>query len=370
MKSVLMVLKDLPRGGVEEVFYSISSGLLKQQVSCDLVVISSSIEAYEIERFSNICRNVYLLKGGGFGKIISVVSLLRHGSYMATISAKEKANLLVVVAGLISFILFFVKPKLILTRHVSIHKNISGSDSSILTPLLYFFYRFFPTCVVTCSKLLAKEVEVFYGGKRCHAIYNPVLGNSFLEKSALKPSVLLNDYASDTERKILFVGRLTKQKGCDILIEACIHIKASNIHLFIVGDGPDNDALKKQSEAVLEANQGIKITFLGMQSNVISIMKQADLFVMPSRWEGLPTVLIEALGVGMPVISTDCFSGPREIIPSEFHDACLVEVGDVISLANKINAVDYSRYNVTSFKREEFSDGACIDRYKNILGFE
>ena len=138
-------------------------------------------------------------------------------------------------------------------------------------------------------------------------INNPVSTAEILVGTAAKQSphpIALN---------IVSCGRLTYQKGYDTLLKAFkrLRVVKKNAHLTIIGDGPLRDELKALSVS-LDLTQ--YITWTGVVENPYPYFKFADLFVLPSRWEGFPNVLVEALGCGTPAVATDCPGGNREII--------------------------------------------------------
>jgi glycosyltransferase involved in cell wall biosynthesis len=132
---------------------------------------------------------------------------------------------------------------------------------------------------------------------------------------------------------ILSVGRLDEHKGHDILIRAFAKIRETrDWRLVIIGDG----AMQQKLEALCCAlNVREFVDFPGRSRDVERWMESAGIFVLPSRFEGFPNVLIEAMAMGAPVISTDCPHGPSEIITDKL-DGRLVAVGDVEQLATAI----------------------------------
>ncbi len=110
--------------------------------------------------------------------------------------------------------------------------------------------------------------------------------------------------------EIVSVGRLTRAKGFDLLIDACAQLCTSGlaIHLTLVGDGDEGDQLHVQAE-----NRGLDVTFTGKLDNPYPFMKNCDLYVCSSRWEGFNLTVVEALILNRPVLSTKC-SGPVEIL--------------------------------------------------------
>ncbi len=110
------------------------------------------------------------------------------------------------------------------------------------------------------------------------------------------------------------VGRLTKQKGYDLLLEAAsIAInKISELYLIIIGNGEDEEMLKHRADELGIEN---RVIFTGSRSDVDRILPAMDLFICSSRWEGLSTVLMEAMAAGIPILATD-IPGNRELLES------------------------------------------------------
>ncbi|WP_291325429.1 glycosyltransferase [Desulfovibrio sp. UCD-KL4C] len=126
------------------------------------------------------------------------------------------------------------------------------------------------------------------------------------------------------QKFICCMGRITKNKGLPGLVENLPKIfeKFPDHHLVILGDGEDQKALEAQVAAL---NLGKKVHILGFLSNAHSILKKAEVFVLPSLCEGFPNALIEAMVLGVPSISFDCPSGPSEIIDHEKNGLLIPE---------------------------------------------
>ncbi|MBU1248928.1 MAG: glycosyltransferase family 4 protein [Proteobacteria bacterium] len=157
--------------------------------------------------------------------------------------------------------------------------------------------------------------------KRTIVIPNPIPhpGNAQLTPPPLPRPVLLT------------VGRFTWEKGHDLLLGAFSRVTAAHPawQLAILGDGPCRSALEAQTETL-----GLKdrVHFMGLVNNVSEYMFHADAFVLPSRYEGFPNALCEAMACGLPCIAFDCPSGPSEIIRHKI-DGLLVSPGDISALA-------------------------------------
>jgi GalNAc-alpha-(1->4)-GalNAc-alpha-(1->3)-diNAcBac-PP-undecaprenol alpha-1,4-N-acetyl-D-galactosaminyltransferase len=136
---------------------------------------------------------------------------------------------------------------------------------------------------------------------------------------------------------ILAAGRLEQQKGFDVLIRAFALVveECSSLCLAIAGEGPQAQALRA---LVAELRLDSRVTFLGTVSGLQALMRKADAFVLSSRYEGFPNVLLEALACGLPVVATDCPGGPREILNNgEF--GLLVPCEDPSALAGALRRV-------------------------------
>jgi glycosyltransferase involved in cell wall biosynthesis len=132
---------------------------------------------------------------------------------------------------------------------------------------------------------------------------------------------------------ILGVGRLTEQKGFDVLLAAFARVRARRpCRLVILGEGKLRDRLTRRID---ELGLREDVDLHGFRPNPYPEMAAADVFALSSRWEGSPNVLTEAMALGTPVVSTDCPSGPREILRAGAV-APLVPVNDPVRLAEAI----------------------------------
>ena len=136
---------------------------------------------------------------------------------------------------------------------------------------------------------------------------------------------------------VIAMGRLSHEKGFDLLMNAFARIadRRPEWSLKIIGDGPLRSQLVEQCR---QLNLASRVAFLGAVADPFPLLRSADLFVLPSRFEGFPNALCEAMAVGVPAISFDCLSGPAEIIRNGI-DGVLVPPQDIDVLASALDGL-------------------------------
>lgn len=206
--------------------------------------------------------------------------------------------------------------------------------------------------VVPVSQSLGDELASRYGvpWAKLRVIYNPVVSEALL-----RPCRERETSAAD-EFRIVCLGRLTHQKGFDFLLAAMAQVGSGPLrpwHLKIFGEGAERPNLQR---VIDDAALNSRVTLCGYTADPACCLHEADLFVLPSRHEGLPTVLIEALASGVEIIATDCRHGPREIL-LDGKLGRLVSVGDVDELAEAIaKAIDGLRIGSVEARRKRAED--------------
>lgn len=163
--------------------------------------------------------------------------------------------------------------------------------------------------IICVSKAIEEKVKQKYQLDNTTTIYNPI---QFPEFVADKPSEVPENY-------ILFFGRLEEEiKNFSLLLNAfsISKIYESGFKLLIVGDGSDKDFIAGK---IVELNLGDFVQMIPFQKNIVPYIQQAKCTVLTSKFEGFPMSVIESLAAGIPVISVDCETGPREIIQNGFN---------------------------------------------------
>ncbi|RJL68939.1 glycosyltransferase [Acinetobacter radioresistens] len=191
-------------------------------------------------------------------------------------------------------------------------------------------------------------------------IYNPVLDDTQLIPKAPK------DISNNRIPKIVALGRLTRQKGFDILIEAMTKVPQP-WHLDIWGNGEDKQALQNLIDKY-DLQQ--RISLRGHTDKPLDVLRQADLFILSSRFEGFGLVLVEALASGCQIIATNCPHGPREIL-EDGRWGILVGNEDPLALANGISQglIDKSLVSSQELlqRAKAFTVGKAADAWEVIL---
>lgn len=177
---------------------------------------------------------------------------------------------------------------------------------------------------VAVSQGVAKDLEALalLSSGYVHPIPNPI-APSFASEADLSRADAL--WAAPKGARILNVGTLKKQKNHELLLRAFARLNQPAKTLMIVGEGAESTTLKSLAQELGIQDQ---VRFPGFQNKTAAFYQTADLFALSSNYEGMPNVLGEALASGINIVSTDCPSGPREILEAGLYGR-LTPVGDI-----------------------------------------
>ncbi|SMN01142.1 Glycosyl transferase, group 1 [uncultured Candidatus Thioglobus sp.] len=188
--------------------------------------------------------------------------------------------------------------------------------------------------------------------KSIRTIYNPFDFNDIRQQA--------KSYRPDEKDYIVHVGSFSKQKRHDILIKA-YHQSGIDEQLLLLGDNENADG-ERMKQLAADLNLQNKVIFKGFNKHPYPYIKNAKALVLSSDFEGLPTVLIEALILGVPVVSTDCPSGPSEILVDDMSEF-LSPVGDVGALAINIRKIIKTPVKATEANIESFCATTVAKQY-------
>lgn len=248
--------------------------------------------------------------------------------------------------------------------HTDLYASTTYRQNWLLQKLIFWIYPRLNKVVFVSTGAMDSATR-WLSGK--HNLKSAVIHNAIrLSEGNCHPSKIRNE-----PLQIIAVGRLSRVKGFDLLIRAHAKlIKEGQYHcLTIYGEGEERTALQK---LILELGVVESVAMPGFANNINHCYDQADLFVLSSRWEGFGMVIVEAMAQGVPVIATDCPSGPREIladgaygelIPTESVDA-LVEGMD------KLLTDEIHRRHLSELGRKrarDFSVEHIADNWVNLF---
>jgi len=356
-KKIALFLTSVGRGGVGRNMISLAHGL--QQKGCEVELLIGSLNAKEkrlipdslpfrvLPRSLPMISRLLLLVTTWRNLQVTFLPLVipfagaRASTYLHSLtaymdsekpdvvySAKPHANIINVIARDASK----HKPKVFLYERTATASDAASRRS-------YLRWRFLIPCLATyyskADKVIAVSEGVEAGLHECArgtragdtidscTIYHPINFDKIREKFRSPPEHQW--FQNQQVPNLVAVGRLEKQKDYDTMLEAVALVHAKTpVNLTILGSGSLKVSILKKAE---ELHIGQVVNLQGHVDNPFSFVRYADLFVLSSRWEGLPTVLIEALFCGTKIVSTDCPYGAKEILANG-------QLGRLVPVAN------------------------------------
>jgi glycosyltransferase involved in cell wall biosynthesis len=351
-------LPSLSGGGAERAMVNLATGFAARGIRTDFVLARA--EGPYLALVPPAIRIIDLNVSRVVRAVRPLAAYLRRERPAAMLSALNYASLVAIIAAYTPG----ARTRTVISIQNTLSKEALGvrhyQDRAI--PLLLRLFHHRADSIVAVSRGVADDLARVLKTSRARidVIHNPVITPALFAAAAERPA---HSWFEDaTHRVILGVGRLTKQKNFPALIEAFALVKRQHdVRLVILGEGPERPAL----EALIRQH-GLQdsVALPGFVDNPYACMARASVFVLSSDFEGLPTVLIESLAVGTPVVSTDCDSGPREILDGGALGE-LVPVGDVRALALAIARTLAAPTPVPSTDAlRPFTLDAVVDRFQ------
>lgn len=238
--------------------------------------------------------------------------------------------------------------RLILTTHNNVKETFRNRASHLLNFVLIKFMGFLykkADLNIGVSKNISNDLRRYFFLGNVQTIYNGIN----LKKISIKNKM-------NETKKIISIGRLDKQKDFFTLIKAFSIFSSTfpKSKLLIIGDGKMKKNLKR---LILDLKMSKKISLTGWKQDVSQYLATADLFLFSSNYEGFPTVILEAMSYGIPVISTNTDYGPSEILDNEKYGV-LVPVGDEKAMAKAMNEL------LTESKKYDYYVKMALERVK------
>jgi glycosyltransferase involved in cell wall biosynthesis len=268
------------------------------------------------------------------------------------------------VAGILARILSRSNARIIVSDHAALSRQYARRGSWHREVLKWSIRHFYPRADarVVVATATAKDLSLLSGlpVEDFRVIYNPVEPPSDVE---VDPEIAR--LWGNARRRILNVGNLKPEKNQHLLLESFARISTGrDAKLIILGDGPLRQELERRA---MELGIADRVIMPGFRLDPTPFYRSADLFVMSSDYEGYPLVLIEAMYCGVPIVSTDCPTGPAEILNwGEF--GTLTPCGNSQRLAEAMAAALESPANPERLiARASELSGHTADRYLQLM---
>lgn len=342
-----MIMPNLHIGGAEKNLCFIINNLDINNFIVKLILLSKEGELLKfiIPDIEIIDLGINRIRYSIF-KIFNFINLLKPDIVFCNYS---ELNILIAPFIIFYNIKFIARETNIVSKHVN-NKFIR---------FLYIFYSNFDKIIVQSNDMqndLKNNLKI--RDNKIIKINNPAF--IFKHTKLSKPVCFFKN-----KKNILSIGNLHFRKGYDYAIKIFEYLKYYNIHLFIIGDGPERKKLFDLCD-VLKLNN---ITFLGFIKHPYSYIKYADLFLLPSRYEGFPNVVLEAGFFGIPSLCNNCKGGINEIIINNIN-GYISNICDVGIFSNVLINMLNKKFNkkiIKSIILNKFNYNTIINKYNNLF---
>lgn len=361
---VALFIPNLAGGGAERVILNLAHAMLEFGLSVDLLV--ASVEGPYAKQIDTKIRLINFNTSRTLNSFPQLLKYLRQYRPKALISALSHCNVMAIVAKKVAM----VSTKVVVSEHLAFSfldtaspKVQSAHQKMFVTMRLAYP---FADAIVTVSQGVADDLRSVAGIKqKTKVIFNPVLSKEVFRKAALPVS---HPWLHTDIPVIVGVGRLNRQKDFPTLLRAFALLRRMRpARLMILGEGEDRPQLE---DLIKELNISEDVWLPGFVDNPYAYMKHADIFVLSSIFEGLPTVLIEAMAVGTPVVATDCKSGPSEILGAADYGT-LVPMQNPEAMAKAIDqTLSQPRVSMDKSKMLPYTVEEATKNYLRTAGFK
>lgn len=371
-KKVLFFISSLEGGGAEKVMVNILRRADKSKIEPVLLLLYPFEQSPYRKLLPEHLRVIIVKRSSDTSiekikQFVKFIRAVKKENPRGILSMLTHNNILAIMAGISLGI------KVIVCEHNTLGEVIKTREGRRIlwfpvAHLVKILYRFADKIIAVSQGIKKNLVEEFrIATDTIEVIYNPVDIDRISELSRIP---IEHPFFQGDAPVILAVGRLVWQKGFDLLTRAFREVLSElDARLIIAGEGHERESLQR---LVKDLGIATKVSFVGFQTNPYAFMSKADAFVLSSRYEGLPMVLLEALACGIPVVSTDCRSGPREILKNG-ECGMLVSSGDVDALSDGILRLfkdKQLREKYSLFGKEramDFSLDKIIKQYEDII---
>ncbi|MGQ4648014.1 glycosyltransferase [Lyngbya aestuarii] len=356
-------MMDLLGGGAEIVMLNLARGFAEQGLKVDLVLVKA--EGAYLSQIPAKVRVIKLESPRLLKSIPDLADYLKKEQPAVLISALEDTNMVALWARQLAG----VSTKVMVTVHNNLSReaqNATQLKRKFTPQFVKWFYPWADWVVAVSQGVADNLIDIGLPSEKIKVIYNPIVTPELNEK--LRESLDHPWFLPDQPPVILGVGRLEKQKNFATLLRAFAKVRQHYpVRLMILGEGSERYHLESLVQKLEIAED---VVFPGFVGNPYAYMKQAALLVLSSSWEGFGNVLVEAMAAGTPVVSTDCESGPAEILANGQYGR-LVAVGDSEDMAKAIATTleDSQNEELLKQRANEFSLKKALIQYKELLQY-
>jgi glycosyltransferase involved in cell wall biosynthesis len=357
---ITLFIPNLNGGGAERMMVTLANGFNYEGFEVNLLLCKK--EGIYLRDLVQGIKIINLNSKTTFSSLFKVIRYLKDNRPDIFLSSLTNANIVAILAKRIS-----MSPTKLFIREACIIPPISEVSCSfkLLYSLMKLVYPLAKNIIAISNGVKDDLVSKIRLDRSCvKVIYNPAVSPLL----AKKKNETVEHYwlLKKTIPVIIAVGRLTRQKDFQTLIMAFSLVRKKKLlRLIIVGEGEEYENLKNLAFHIGYPDD---ISFTGFTTNPFALMSKADVFVLSSRWEGFGNVLVEAMGCGVNIVSTDCPSGPAEILEGGKW-GILVPVGDSISMADAIEKQLESPVpeGMVNYVYNRFDEMSIVNEYLRIL---
>ncbi len=355
---VALFLPNLGGGGAERVFALLAEALAARGIETEVVLARA--QGPHLAGVRAVVPVVDLDVSATRHGIVPLARYLRRRRPDVLLAALAHAN----VAAVLARSLARVDTAVVVTHHLALATGHTSPSARLWSWLRRGFYPR-ADAIVAVSRDAAADLarELHLPPERVEAIRNPVITPDLTARGSER---LEHPWFAAGEPPVLVgIGRLTEQKDFSTLIRAFARLRAQrHARLVILGEGDDRRALETMARDLGVASD---VDLPGFVDNPYAYLTRAAVFVLSSIYEGLPTVVVEALALGTPVVSTDCPTGPREILEGG-QLGQLVPIRDPVALAAAMGAVlDMPRIPVPAERLRSYRQADAADTYLRLF---